>query len=167
MLRDALPDLVVVATSREPLGLQDEQLFDVRPLGLPSPGGDGADRAPAVELFLDRAHAAGATLDPSPRLLGEIGELCRRLDGLPLAIELAAARARAIAPSEFLEVVDERLDLLRRTTGSGDRHDSMRAAIEVSTSLLSGPQRTFFRRLGVFTGPFDLDLAHAVAGEDG
>ena len=63
-------------------------------------------------------------------------------------------------------MVDQRLDLLRRTTGSGDRHDSMRAAIDASTSLLSGPQRTFFRRLGVFTGPFDLDLAHAVAGED-
>ena len=165
-LRDAVVDVVVVATSREPLGIDHEHLVPVEPLPLPSPGGHDADRSPAVELFLDRARAAGAMLEPSPRLLSDVGELCRRLDGLPLAIELAAARTRAVAPNDLLEVVDQRLDLLRRTrTEGGDRHDSMRAAIDVSTSLLSPPERAFFRRLGVFTGPFDLGLAHAVAAE--
>ena len=167
MLHDAVEDLVVVATSREPLGIYGEHILPVKPLGLPSRGGHDAERAPAVELFLDRAHAAGARFEPSSRLLSDVGELCRRLDGLPLAIELAAARTRAIAPGELLAVVDQRLSLLRRSRDSGARHDSMEAAIEVSTSLLSAQEQRFFRRLGVFTGPFDLGLAHAVAGELG
>ena len=81
---------------------------------------------------------------PAPSLLTtsvDVAELCRRLDGLPLAIELAAARARAIAPGELLRAVDQRLDLLRRRDGRGDRHDSMRAAIEVSTGLLDEHER--------------------------
>ena len=164
-LHAAVEGVVVVATSRVPLGIAGEQLFPVAPLGLPSPGGHDAAAAPAVELFLDRAHAAGASLEPDATLLADVGELCRKLDGLPLAIELAAARTRAIAPADLLEVVDERLDLLRRTTSFGDRHDSMRAAIEISTSLLSPHELTCFRRLGVFTGSFDLGLAHAVAGD--
>ena len=90
---------------------------------------------------------------------------------MPAARRAAAGdRARrgasgAITPADLLEAVDERLHLLRRTTSSGDRHDSMRAAIEISTSLLSADELTFFRRLGVFTGSFDLGLAHAVAGD--
>ena len=116
-------------------------------------------------LFLERAAAAGAALEPGPALLADVAELCRRLDGLPLAIELAAARTRSIAPGDLLGVVDQRLDVLRRNRGAGDRHDSMRAAIELSTSLLNSDERRFFRRLGVFTGPFDLALATAVAGD--
>ena len=164
-LHAAVEGVVVVTTSRVPLGISGEQLLPVAPLGLPSPGGHDAAAAPSVELFLDRAHAAGASLEPDAAVLADVGELCRRLDGLPLAIELAAARTRAIAPADLLEAVDERLQLLRRTTSSGDRHDSMRAAIEISTSLLSAHELTFFRRLGVFTGSFDLGLAHAVAGD--
>ena len=99
-------------------------------------------------------------------MLDDVAELCRRLDGLPLAIELAAARTRALAPGDLLEVVDERLDVLGHRAGEPLR-DTMRAAIEVSTHALAPDEHAFFRRLGVFTGPFDLGLAHAVAGEPG
>jgi predicted ATPase len=157
--------VVVLATSREPLGVANEQVLVVEPLALPAPGGADAEEAPSVALFLERAAAAGAALEPGTALLADVAELCRRLDGLPLAIELAAARTRSIAPGDLLGVVDQRLDVLRRHRGAGDRHDSMRAAIELSTSLLSSDDRRFFRRLGVFTGPFDLALATAVAGD--
>ena len=164
-IRAAAPSVVVVATSREPLGIAGEHVVVLGPLALPAPGGADAEQSPAVALFLERAAAAGAMLEPGPALLGDVAELCHRLDGLPLAIELAAARTRAIAPGDLLQVVDQRLDVLRRSRRAGDRHDSMRAAIEVSTSLLAPSERRFFRRLGVFTGPFDLGLAHAVAGD--
>jgi non-specific serine/threonine protein kinase len=166
-VRSTAPECAVLTTSREPLDVPGERVVVVPPLGLPPPGGGDAQDSPAVQLFLDRADAAGAVLVPTPRLLTDIGELCRRLDGLPLAIELAAARTRAIAPGDLLAVVDQRLDLLRRSRSAGDRHDSMRAAIEVSTAMLGEDERAFFRRLAVFRGPFDLDLAHRVAGEPG
>jgi predicted ATPase len=155
----------IIATSREPLGLVDEQVLVVEPLGLPAPGGADAEESPSVALFLERAAAAGASLEPGTALLADVAELCRRLDGLPLAIELAAARTRSIAPGDLLGVVDQRLDILRRNRGADEPHDSMRAAIELSTSLLNPDERRFFRRLGVFTGPFDLALATAVAGD--
>jgi predicted ATPase len=157
--------VVVLATSREPLGVANEQVLVVEPLALPAPGGADAEDSPSVALFLERAASAGAALEPGTALLADVAELCRRLDGLPLAIELAAARTRSIAPGDLLGVVDQRLDVLRRNRGAGDRHDSMRAAIELSTSLLNPDDRRFFRRLGVFTGPFDLALATAVAGD--
>ena len=96
-LRRAVPEVAVLATSREPLGVEDEQLVVVEPLALPAAGAAVAGTAPAVQLFLERAAAAGAALDESPALLTDVAELCRRLDGLPLAIELAAARTRALA----------------------------------------------------------------------
>jgi hypothetical protein len=120
-----------------------------------------------VLLFLERAAAAGAVFDRTPDVLADVGALCRRLDGLPLAIELAAARSRGIAPGDLLSAVDVRLDLLRRTRQDGAGHDSMRAAIELSTSLLTTGDAELFRRLGVFGGPFDLPTAHAVGGDPG
>ena len=133
----------------------------------PAPGGADADGSDAVALFLERAAAAGAVLDPTPEVLADVAELCRRLDGLPLAIELAAARTRGIGLDDLLDAVDQRLDLLRRARPAGSAHDSMRAAIELSTALLAPDERALFRRLGVFTGPFELGVAHAVAGEPG
>ena len=161
------PGRLVLATSREPLGMAGERVMVVEPLAVPAPGGADAEQSAAVALFLERAASAGAVLDPTPGVLADVAELCRRLDGLPLAIELAAARTRGIAPGGLLAAVDQRLDLLRRVRPTGERHDSMRAAIEVSTGLLTGAERAFFRRLGVFTGPFDAGVAHAVAGEPG
>ncbi len=151
-VRTAAPAVTVIASSRAPIGVAGEQVHVVGPL----PAG------PAVELFQERAAAAGAP----PGDLADVTELCSRLDGLPLAIELAAARARAIGPGELLRAVDQRLDLLRRTDGRGDRHDSMRAAIEVSTGLLDEREHEVFDLLGVFSGPFDVGLAAAVAGAD-
>jgi predicted ATPase len=164
-INSAADSIVVLATSREPLGVAGEQVLVVEPLALPAEGGADAEQTPSVALFLERAAAAGANLEPSTGLLADVAELCRRLDGLPLAIELAAARTRAISPGDLLTVVDQRLDLLRRTHADGARHQSMRAAIELSTSLLAPDERRFFRRLGVFTGPFDVGLATAVAGD--
>jgi predicted ATPase len=152
-VRQAAPDVTVISSSRAPIGVPGEHVHVLGPL----PAG------PAVELFVERAAAAGA--EP-PDDLGDVAELCARLDGLPLAIELAAARARSIAPGELLRAVDQRLDLLRRSDGRGDRHDSMRAAIEVSTGLLDEQERRVFDLLGVFSGPFDLALAAAVVGAD-
>jgi predicted ATPase len=158
---------LVVATSREPLGMDDERVMIVEPLALPGPGGADAEQSAAVALFLERAASAGAVLDPSPTVLADVAELCRRLDGLPLAIELAAARTRGITPGDLLAAVDKRLDLLRRARPTGARHDSMRAAIEVSMGLLAPSEQAFFRRLAVFTGPFEVGVAHAVAAEPG
>ncbi len=157
---------VLVCTSRQPLGLSGEEVVVVDPLGLPAPGGADPERSAAVELFLARAAAAGApTVDASG--LGAVAELCRRLDGLPLAIELAAARSRAIGAAELLAQIEERLDVLGRATPGDREAGSMSAAIEVSTALLPPLDRAFFRRLGVFSGPFDVRLAHDVAGEPG
>ena len=113
-------DVVVLATSREPLGLAGEQVAGRRPARRSRPrAAPTPSESPSVALFLERAAAAGAALEPGPALLGDVAELCRRLDGLPLAIELAAARTRAIAPGDLLGVVDQRLDVLRRNRGGG------------------------------------------------
>lgn len=162
---DIVESVTVIATSRAPLGVFGEQVLVLDPLDLPAEGGVDAEASPAVQLFLDRAAAAGAVLTPSTQMSIAVGELCRRLDGLPLAIELAAARTRVIGPAELLALMDQRLDILRRGRQDEHRHDSMRAAIDVSASMLSRAERAFFRRLAGFTGPFDLALAHAVAGE--
>ena len=162
-LQAAVPELIILITSREALGILGEQVVVVEPL--PLPGRADLQQGPSVELFLARARAAGAELDDDQRMLEDVAELCRRLDGLPLAIELAAARTRALAPGDLLEVVDERLDVLGHRAGSP--RDTMRATIEGSTGALAPGEHAFFRRLGVFTGPFDLGLAHAVAGDAG
>ena len=157
-IRAAAPDATVVTTSRSPLGREGEHVLVLGSLAV----------APAVALFLERSAAAGAPIEDRPDALEPVAELCRRLDGLPLAIELAAARSRAISPIDLLGAVDERLDLLRRRADAGDRHDSIRAAIDVSIALLDEHERMFHRRLAVFPGPFDLPLATAVASaEDG
>ena len=153
-VRQAAPDVTVISSSRAPIGVAGEHVHVLGPL----PAG------PAVELF--HRAGGGGRRRASWRPRSTSTELCARLDGLPLAIELAAARARAIGPGELLRAVDQRLDLLRRIDGRGDRHDSMRAAIEVSTGLLDEHERRVFDLLGVFSGPFDLGLAAAVAGAD-
>jgi predicted ATPase len=147
------PDLRILVTSRAPLGVDGEQVM--RLLGL-----TGDD---AAALFRDRAAAAGAdAADPA------VVELCRRLDGLPLAIELAAGRTRSLAPSEIVERLDERFDVLavwgRR---SAPRHWTLRAAIAWSYELLEAPQRRLFERLSVFARACSLAEAEAVCAGDG
>lgn len=151
----------VLATSRAALELPGEVVVPVGPLELPP---SGTFDAPAVRLFVDRARDAGARVEPS----GTVADLCRRLDGVPLAIELAAARARAMTPAEILARLDAGLDVLDRPRRrSARRHQSLRAAIAWSHDLLDDDERALFARLAGFSGPFTAELAHEVVGAPG
>ena len=159
---DAAPHLVILATSRERLGVIDEHVHRLPPLPLPI----GPDRTnPAVRLFLQRAQGLDAT--PSDDDLTAIAELCRRLDGLPLAIELGAARASAFGVREFAAHIAGELDLLgggRRTAAA--RHRTLTAVIDASYRLLESDEAVLFERLAVFPGPFRLAQARAVCADD-
>ena len=160
-LLDACQMPTVLATSRTALEVPGEVAVPVGPLELPPAGRvDG----PAVRLFLERAAEAGVGLEATP----EVAELCRRLDGVPLAIELAAARSRSMTPAEILERLSSGLDVLDRPRRRGARrHQSLRATIEWSHDLLDAGERDLFDRLSVFPGPFTAEQAHAVAGAPG
>lgn len=156
----ACPDLQIVATSRVPLRIAGERRYAVRPLG-----GDDADlrQRPGVRLFLERAAASGFTDHGAADELAAIAELCSRLDGLPLAIELAAARSGIVAPDEMLAKLDQVLDLLG--TGRSDapaQHHSIRAALEWSFRLLPAGAQEAFLALGVFAAGASPDAAMAV-----
>jgi predicted ATPase len=174
------PDVTMLATSREPLGITGETLQPVAPLDLPpvtepgTPGGSGsaasgptAGAFAAVRLFVDRAAAnrPGFVLDASNA--ADVVAICRRLDGMPLAIELAAARLRVLTPAQIAERLDDRFRLL--TGGSRTalaRHQTLRAVVEWSWDLLSEPERTAVRRLSVFAGGITLQAAERVAAAD-
>ncbi|HXV92829.1 MAG TPA: BTAD domain-containing putative transcriptional regulator, partial [Pseudonocardia sp.] len=167
-LLDTCPGLTVLATSREPLGLPGEQVVPLSPLPLPE--GDDPARlldSPSAALLLTRAREAGSAIVlDDPDTATAVAELCRRLDGLPLALELAAARTRSMTPAEILAHLDRRLDLLRRTRERGpQRHRSLETAIAWSYDRLPASTQRFFARLGVFSGRFTAEEAHAVAGE--
>ena len=151
------PGVVVMATSREALAVEGERLVPVAPL----PAGDGA------VLFTDRARTAR----PDLRLDGEhaavVSEVSRRLDGLPLAIELAAARVRVMSPTEVADRLDRGRLLRLGSRGTLPHHQSLEATIDWSYRLLSEPEKALFARLSVFTGGFDLGGAHGVCGEPG
>jgi predicted ATPase/class 3 adenylate cyclase len=155
---DACAAVRVVVTSREALGLTDEYLHVVNPLPT-EPGSE------AVRLFLERSHASGGgDLDPTDPA---IAALCQRLDGMPLAIELAAAEARTMSAAEILAQVDHRLDAFgARQRGRPDRHRTLRATIDWSHDRLDGPGRDLFARLAVFSGTFDTPAAAAVIDGD-
>ena len=161
------PGLVVVATSRAPLGVDGEQVMRLSGLDLPAGRAADAGGAPAVALFLDRARAVGGVVDEDDDL-DVIGELCRRLDGLPLAIELAAGRTRSLSPREIAGRLDERLNLLsvsgRRAAA---RHRTLRAAIDWSYRLLGDAQQRLFERLSVFARGCALVDAESVCAGDG
>ncbi|MFC7534210.1 BTAD domain-containing putative transcriptional regulator [Actinoplanes sp. GCM10030250] len=158
------PGLRLVATSREQLGLSGEVILTLGGLATPEPGTTGP-HSDAVRLLADRVAAArgGTALSAAEQEVA--AELCRRLDGLPLAIELAAARLRALPLAEIMSRLDRRLDLL---TGSSPvpRHQTMRAAIDWGYELLDEPQQAALRQLGVLAGAFDLATAAEVTGTD-
>ena len=160
-------DVSMIITSREPLGTVDERTVVVAPFELPRPGDPNVRESPAVALFFDRVAASGATWEDSEPTLNAVIELCRRVDALPLAIELAAGRARSVAPLELVELMGNRLQVLRaRSRSESDRHRSVRVAIDISVSALDAEPRALFQRLSVFRGPFDLASARAVAPEE-
>jgi predicted ATPase len=161
--------LTVLATSREPLDVAGEQVLRLEPLALPASDEPAALRAShAVALLLARAHAAGVDVVLDGATGPAVAALCRRLDGLPLAIELAAARTRSLTPAEILAHLEQRLDLLARPRRRGPaRHSSLEAAIGWSHDRLPEATRRFFDRLGVFVGRFDARTAQVVAGEPG
>ena len=166
-LLDACPELQVLATSREPLRVRWERLYPVPPLRLPAPEAQPAPAAlldvPAMELFVQRARDVHPDFVLSRENAPAVAELCRRLDGLPLGIELAAARSRALPPQAILARLEHRLDLLvggRRDEPA--RHQTVRAALAWSHDLLSPAEQVLFRRLGVFVGGCTPEAADAV-----
>ena len=155
--------LRVLATSREPLGLDAEHVLALRPLGLPAGSGAQDVRASeAGQLFLDRALAASPRFRLDEASAPHVAAICRRLDGLPLAIELAAARVRNFDVMELAEALRHRLGVLERP-GQAGRHRSLHAAIEWSWQLLGDTERGLLRRLAVLPGEFTLALAETSA----
>ncbi|MBL8334452.1 MAG: winged helix-turn-helix domain-containing protein [Rubrivivax sp.] len=165
----AVPGLHLLATSQEPLQLSTEQQWRLGPLGLP-PEGERADPAAhaALALFVERVRAQQGRLELDDATLADAADIVRRLDGVPLAIELAAARVPLLGVAGVRQHLDERLRLL--TTTARDvpaRQRTLRAMLDWSHALLGPTEQRVFRRLGVFTGSFGLDLAQAVAaGEE-
>ena len=164
-----LPRLVVLATSRTALRVRGEHLLLLGPLPLPDPGQDGDPAAvlgsDAVRLFADRAAAALPGFEVTARNAATVAELCRMLDGLPLALELAAARARVLPPEEMLARVGNRLRLL--TGGARDlpeRQRSIRATLDWSFQLLEPDEARLFAQLSVFCGGWSLDAVEQVCG---
>lgn len=156
------PDLRILVTSREPLGIVGESLVEVAPLGLPGSGADAALESAAVRLFVRRAEAVQPSFAVGDDI-ASVAQICRRLDGLPLALELAAARVRTLSTGEIRRRLDSRFELLSRgSRTSPDRHRTLAAAVAWSWSLLTDEEREFARRLGVFPSTFDLDAAEAV-----
>lgn len=157
------PELTVLATSRERLSLPGETVWPVEGLTLPGDGVDARDAA-SVELFVRRATEADPHFDPAPaRALDAVAQICHRLDGMPLAIELAAARVRALSAREIAARLDHRFDLLVGGRRVGEaRHRTLRGTVDWSYELLGAREQALFRRLGVFVGPFTLEAAEAL-----
>lgn len=158
------PELRVLVTSREPLHLSGEWEFEVPPLRVPTDANDPrAAEVAAVQLFTERARAVDASFATDGSTLRHVVQICQRLDGLPLALELAAARAKALPVASILGRLERSMELLTR--GARDipeRHHSLRAAVSWSHDLLTPGEQVFFRRLAAFRGGWSLDAADAV-----
>jgi len=161
--------LKLLVTSRSVLGLQGEHAFVVPPLSLADvatpPAVEHVGQAPAAQLFVERARAVRADFALTPANAPAVAQICARLDGLPLAIELAAARIKVLSPAAILARLDSRLGLL--TGGARDlpeRQQTLRDAIGWSFDLLDPPDQVVFRRLAAFVGGFTLEAAERVAG---
>ncbi len=170
ILRSA-PQVSILATSREPLSVSGEHLWTVEPLptgNLDTVAEDELASMPAVALFLERARAADPHFELNAITAPAVVEICQRLDGIPLAIELAAARARVIDVTEIARRLDERFRLLKGVRrGVDPRHRTLHDAISWSYDLLDHEEQQLFASLAVFAGQFDLGAAESVCrGED-
>lgn len=158
-VRSGCPAVTLIATSREPIGIAGEVSWRVPSL---SPASEGA------ELFVDRARKVKPDLSATESDLALVVEICRRLDGVPLAIELAAARARVLSLTEIRDGLHDRFRLLTGGARSAvRRQQTLRASVDWSHALLTEPERTLFARIAVFTGGFELGAAEAVAADGG
>ena len=155
-LLQAAPHIKILASSREPLHVAGEMVYQVPAMAT----------AQAIRLFVDRARAANTAFEVAPGIAERVVEICNRLDGIPLAIELAAARVRALSVDKIAARLDDRFRLL---TGGDQtalpRQQTLRASMDWSYELLSAPERILLRRLGVFAGGWTLEAAEAVAGD--
>jgi predicted ATPase len=160
-------EAVILATSREPLGVAGEVVRGVRSLTVPPSAASVAEAAgaSAVRLFVARATSGSEDFVFDDQNVDSVIEVCGHLDGIPLAIELAAARVRGMSPAEIARRLGERFRLLAASRGSLERHRTLLGAVSWSHDLLSEEERVVFRRLGVFPASFDLAAAEAVAGD--
>ena len=161
------PGLVVLATSRAPLRVRLEQDYPLGPLAVPRAADATAVAAsPAAQVFLDRARAAAPGLELTATTAAAVAAICRRLDGLPLALELAAAHARLLPPAALLDRLDSSLGL-SRSRDLPERQRTMAATLDWSHDLLTHKEQRLLRQLSVFAGGFTLDAAEQVADDDG
>jgi non-specific serine/threonine protein kinase len=163
------PGATIVATSRETLRIQGEHVYRVPPLDIPAPGLDQAEHIlghSAVELFITRTKALGADFSSQPGELPRIGAICRHLDGIPLAIEFAAAHASALGTQTVLASLRDRFALLTSgRRGALPRHQTLRAALDWSYQLLTEAEQRLLRHLAIFSGGFTLEAATAVVND--
>ena len=165
-LMDACQELTVLATSRQRLGLPFERVCAVGPLALPEKDQQtGLELVPSVAVFLDRAKRVRPDFQPDSREMRAIADVVQRLDGIPLAIELAAGRLSSLDLWDLVSRLDRVLDLLGSDAGLDDRHRTLRAALQWSYDLLPDHEQRLFRHLAVFPDGFALDAAEDVAHE--
>jgi predicted ATPase/Tfp pilus assembly protein PilF len=168
----AAPALTILATSREALGVPGERIVAVPPLSLPEPSSHSLwvslAASEAVQLFVERARLSRPGFGLTEANAEAVVQICRRLDGMPLALELAAARTQVLSVQQIADRLDDRFRLL----AAGGRlalphHQTLRAAMDWSHDLLSEPERILFRRLAIFSGSFDIEDAEGLAGTQG
>jgi predicted ATPase/class 3 adenylate cyclase/DNA-binding CsgD family transcriptional regulator len=166
-LLEGCPGVCVLATSREPLRIAGESDWQVPPLSLPTDG-DSIAGSDAAALFIDRAGKVRPNFHVSDANVSALARVCRELDGMPLALELAAARVRMLSLEQIAAGLGDRFRLLSgRSRSALPRHQTLRASVEWSHDLLTGAERVVFRRLAVFAGAFALDPAEQVCAGDG
>ncbi|MEO5816960.1 MAG: protein kinase [Gemmatimonadaceae bacterium] len=164
-LLTSCPEVTVLATSRAPLAIQGEQELPVPPLTTPARLDADAAESEAVQLFVQRARAVRPDFVLDEKTTEIVAEVCRRLDGLPLALELAAARAKLLSPRVMLTRLENRLDVLRADERDRPaRHRTLREVIDWSYVLLTDDERALFSRLAVFGGGISIEAAEAVGG---
>ncbi len=166
MLLRRAPQLRVLVTSRQKLAIPGEREFLVRPLPVPpvAQGFDQSAQNASVHLFVDRARAVNGGFDLTPRNFADVTAICRMLEGIPLAIELAAARAQILAPREIFEQIEHHVTTLADESGDRpERHRSLHAAIDWSYNALPSDVQTFFSRMSVFRGGWNAEAAAAIA----
>ncbi|MGZ8786202.1 MAG: ATP-binding protein, partial [Acidimicrobiia bacterium] len=170
MLLQRCPKLSLLVTSRGHLRVPGERVFTVPPLGLPPSTATSVgdlEKFDSFRLFVERAAAAAGGLTLDPATAADVARLVRWLDGVPLALELAAARVGSMSPGQIADRLDRNVELLKDPGSAGEaRHRTMTAAVDWSHSLLSPGEQKVFRRLAAFRGPFELDAAEYVAADD-